>query len=224
MHPTPVKYDVKEIMMRIVMGCTAVLSAVMAVGTMQAQAPGGTNTGGANAGAASAGGANNRMNNGPSSTSSMAGDAGSSANPVGDKMFVKKAISGNFNEIDASKMALQKSQNDQVKQFAQKMIDDHQKMLDDLHALAGQENIKFKDEPTGEGKKMAAKLNGLSGAEFDKAYVDGMVKDHKGDVKDFQTEISMGKDQPTKDAAQKSLPVIQDHLQMIEGIQKSMTS
>ncbi len=157
-------------------------------------------------------------------TSSMAGDTGVGTAVMGDKMFVKKAISGNFNEIDASKMALQKSQNDQVKQFAQKMIDDHQKMLDDLHALAGQENIKYKDEPTSEGKKMAAKLNGLSGADFDKAYVNGMVKDHKEDVRDFNAEVNTGKDQPTKDAAQKSLPVIQDHLQMIEGIQKSMTS
>ena len=205
--------------MRIVMGFTALLSAVMAAGVMQAQTPSSApnqGSGGAGAGVSpsSAAGA----------TSSVAGDTGVGAPVMGDKMFVKKAISGNYNEIDASKMALQKSQNDQVKQYAQKMIDDHQKMLDDLHALAGQENIKFKDEPTSEGKKMAAKLNGLSGGDFDKAYVTGMVKDHKEDVRDFQAEINSGKDQPTKDAAQKSLPVIQDHLQMIQGIQQSMKS
>ena len=206
--------------MRILMGCTLMMGAVMASGTMFAQT-GGAATGAAN-GAASAGSA--AGNSAAAATNAVAGDTGVGAPVMGDKMFVKKAISGNYNEIDASKMALQKSQNDQVKQYAQKMIDDHQKMLDDLHALAGQENIKFKDEPTSEGKKMAAKLNGLSGGDFDKAYVTGMVKDHKEDVRDFQAEINSGKDQPTKDAAQKSLPVIQDHLQMIQGIQQSMKS
>ena len=210
--------------MRIVMGCVAVLGAVMATGVVQAQ-NGGSGAGSQNGAAAGAnqGVANTRSTAG-NATSAVAGDTGVGAPVMGDKVFVKKAISGNYNEIDASKMALQKSQNDQVKQYAQKMIDDHQKMLDDLHALAGQENIKFKDEPTGEGKKMAKKLDGLNGAAFDKAYVDGMVKDHKEDVQDFTTEINSGKDQPTKDAAQKSLPVIQDHLQMIQAIQKSMTS
>ena len=206
--------------MRILMGCTLMMGAAMAAGTMPAQT-GGVATGAAN-GARSAGSAVG--NSTASATNSVAGDTGVGAPVMGDKMFVKKAISGNYNEIDASKMALQKSQNDQVKQFAQKMIDDHQKMLDDLHALAGQENIKFKDEPTSEGKKMAAKLDGLNGPAFDKAYVAGMVKDHKEDVRDFNAEINTGKDQPTKEAAQKSLPVIQDHLQMIQGIQKSMTS
>ena len=210
--------------MRISMGCMLMLGAVMATGTMQAQ----TQTGGGAGSAPNQGSGGAGTGVTPSSTagatSSMAGDTGVGASVMGDKMFVKKAISGNYNEIDASKMALQKSQNDQVKQYAQKMIDDHQKMLDDLHALAGQEKVKFKDEPTSEGKKMAKKLDGLNGAEFDKAYVDGMVKDHKEDVRDFQAEINTGKDQPTKDAAQKSLPIIQDHLQMIQGIQQSMKS
>ena len=199
--------------MRIAMGCTVLLGAVMAAGTMQGQAKGG-------------GGSASQAANVPapsSANSSMSGDPGATQ-VMGDKMFVKKAIRGNYNEVDASKMALQKSQNDQVKQFAQKMIDDHQKMLEDLHALAGQENIKYKDEPSAAGKKMAAKLDGLSGADFDKAYVNGMVKDHKEDVRDFSAEINSGKNQPTKDAAQKSLPIIQDHLQMIQGIQKSMAS
>ena len=206
--------------MRISMGCTLMMGAILTMGAAQAQT---ANSGAPNQGS---GGAGTGVT--PSSTagatSSAAGDTGVGAPVMGDKMFVKKAIRGNFNEIDTAKMALQKSQNDQVKQFAQKMIDDHGKMLDDLHTLAGQENIKYKDEPNPDGKKLAAKLDGLSGAEFDKAYVKGMVKDHKEDVRDFQAEINTGKDQPTKDAAQKSLPVIQDHLQMIEGIQKSMKS
>ena len=179
--------------MRIVTGCAVMLGAVMTAGVMQAQTSG-TNAGGTVGGAAS--GAAQGVGRGASSaanaTSSVAGDTGVGAPVLSDKGFVSKAISGNYNEIDAAKMALQKSQNDQVKQYAQKMIDDHQKLLDDLHALAGQENIKYKDEPTSEGKKLAKKLDGLNGTAFDKAYVDGMVKDHKEDVRDFTTEINSG--------------------------------
>ncbi len=205
--------------MRISMGCMLMLGAVLATGTMQAQ----NGTGAPNQGSGGSG-TGVTPSTAAGATSSTAGDTGVGVPVLSDKAFVSKAISGNYNEIDASKMALQKSQNDQVKQYAQKMIDDHQKMLDDLHALAGQENVKFKDEPTADGKKMAKKLDGLNGSEFDKAYVNGMVKDHKEDVRDFTAEINTGKDQPTKDAAQKSLPIIQDHLQMIQGIQKSMKS
>ena len=200
--------------MRISMGCTVLLGAVMAAGTMQGQHSGGGAPASSSAGVAPAASAN----------SSMAADTGMTQPVMGDKMFVKKAIMGSNSEIAAAKMALQKSSNPQVQQFAQKMVDDHTKMLDDMKGVATQENIAFKDEPSPEGKKLAAKLDGLSGPEFDKAYVNGMVKDHKGDVRDFTAEVNTGKDQPTKDAAQKGLPVIQEHLQMIEGIQKSMKS
>ena len=209
--------------MRLVMGCALVLGGVMATGTMPGQTNGaGGAVGGAVNGAGQ--GVGSAASSAANATSSVAGDTGVGAPVLSDKAFVSKAISGNYNEIDASKMALQKSQNDQVKQYAQRMIDDHGKMLDSLHALAGQENVKFKDEPTSDGKKMAKKLDGLSGPEFDKAYVNGMVKDHKEDVQDFTAEINTGKDQPTKEAAQKNLPVIQEHLQMIQAIQKSMKS
>ena len=205
--------------MRISMGCTVLLGAVMTSGLMQAQSP--TNGGGGGGTAPSQGAGASPT---ASANSSMAGDTGMTQPVMGDKMFVKKAIMGSNSEIAAAKMALQKSNNPQVKDFAQKMVDDHTKLLDDMKAVATQENIKYKDEPSPEGKKMAKKLDGLSGPEFDKAYVNGMVKDHKGDVKDFTAEVNTGKDQPTKDAAQKGLPVVQEHLQMIEGIQKSMSS
>ncbi len=205
--------------MRILMGCTLMMGAVLATGMAQAQTPGGAPNQGS-------GGAGNGVTppSAASATSSMAGDTGTGAPVMGDKMFVKKAIMGSDTEIAAAKMALQKSSNPQVQQFAQKMVDDHTKLLDDMKQIAAQENIKYKDEPSPEGKKMAAKLDKLSGPEFDKAYVNGMVKDHKEDVKDFTAEVNTGKDQPTKDAAQKGLPVIQEHLQMIEGIQQSMKS
>ena len=203
--------------MRIQTCCTMMLGVVMAAGTMQAQSSGAAGTssnGGVNSPAGAAA---------PGAVMPSNADPAMAASPLSDKAFVKKAIMGNNAEIDTAKMALQKSQNDQVKQYAQKMIDDHTKMLDDLHTVAQQENIKYEDKPTPMGMKLSKKLEALNGPAFDKAYVDGMVKDHKEDVRDFNSEINSGKDQQTKAAAQKSLPIIQDHLQMVQGLQKSLS-
>lgn len=156
------------------------------------------------------------------SSAAMTPDAQAATAHPSDAMFVKKAIRGNNAEIDAAKMALQKSQNQQVKDFAQKMVDDHTKMLDSLHTVAQQENIKYQDTPSPMGQKLAAKLQTLDGTAFDKAYVDGMVKDHKMDVHDFTAEVNHGQKQDVKDAASQSLPTIKQHLQMVEGLQKQV--
>ncbi len=138
-----------------------------------------------------------------------------------DTTFLKKAIRGNNGEIDAAKLALQKSQNQQVKDFAQRMVDDHTKMLDQLKEVAQKDNVTYKDEPSPMAQKLHAKLEGLSGAEFDKAYIDGMIKDHKEDVREFSTEINHGKKQDVKDAASQSLPTIKEHLSIVEGLKKN---
>ncbi len=139
-----------------------------------------------------------------------------------DQVFLKKAIEGSHGELDAAQMALKKSQNDQVKQFAQKMVDDHTAMLNDLHQVEQGQTLKYQDTASPAAKRMAAKLRLLKGAAFDKAYVDGMVKDHEGDVQDFTKEVETGKNDAIKGAAEKSLPTIKEHLQMVQGLQKTI--
>ena len=218
--------------MRIETGLTLMLAGVFCAGTMMAQT-GGSGT----SSPQTTGGQTSGTGTTTPSTGTAAGSAAGSAMATPDNInadpmtmgsypsdvtFVKKAIMGNNAEIDTAKMALQKSQNQAVKDYAQKMIDDHTKMLDTLHTLAQTDNIKFEDKPTPMGQKLAAKLQTLDGPAFDKAYINGMVKDHKGDVKDFSTEINHGKKQDVKDAASQSLPIIKDHLQMVEGLQKQV--
>ena len=139
-----------------------------------------------------------------------------------DQTFLKAAFEGSHGETDAAKMALRKSQNDQVKQFAQRMVDDHTKMLADLHQVEQGQALKYPDTSSEAAKRMARKLRMLKGAAFDKAYVDGMVKDHEEDVRDFRKEAETGQDAAIKGAAEKSLPTIEEHLGMVQGLQKSM--
>jgi len=139
-----------------------------------------------------------------------------------DLMFVKKALQGSMAEVQVGHLALQKSNNAQVKQFAQRMIDDHSKMIEQMKPVAKQLGVKIPSGPDKKDKMEMAKLQALSGDDFNKAYVEDMVKDHRMDDSDFKQEIAGGQSPLVKDAASKGDPVIESHLQMIEGIAKNM--
>ncbi len=177
-----------------------------------------------NGGAAPQG--NMQQQQGQNSQSSMQGmssmQQGSGGASPADMMFVKKALQGSMAEVQVGQLALQKSSNDQVKEFAQRMVTDHTKLIDQMTPVALQIGVKMPDGPDKKQKMMMAKLQALSGADFDKAYVQAMVKDHKEDDSEFKTEISTGQSSMVKDAASKGDPVIESHLQMIQGIAKGM--
>jgi putative membrane protein len=141
-------------------------------------------------------------------------------NAAMDKMFVKKALQGGMAEVQLGQLTLQKSSNDQVKQFAQKMIDDHTKLGEEMKPVAQQLGVSAPDGPSKKDKSTIAKLQALSGSAYDQAYIKDMVKDHKQDLSDFQTEASSGQDQTVKDAANQGSKVIAQHLQMIQQLAK----
>jgi putative membrane protein len=145
--------------------------------------------------------------------------AAGQASPM-DKMFVAKAMQGGMAEVQLGQLTLQKSSDDQVKQFAQHMIDDHTRMIDQMKPVAQQLGVSVPNKISKKDNKTIAKLEGLSGSAYDHAYILDMVKDHKQDLSDFQTEASSGQDQTAKDAANQGSRVISQHLQMIEQIAK----
>lgn len=145
------------------------------------------------------------------SASNASGKSGAS-----DNQFVNKAAQGGLAEVELGQLAASKGSNDAVKQFGQKMADDHGKANDELKSLAQQKNITLPTEPDAKAKQEKANLEKLSGAAFDKAYMSHMVKDHKKDVAEFQKESSSGKDSDVKQWAGKTLPTLQEHLKMAQ--------
>jgi putative membrane protein len=139
-----------------------------------------------------------------------------------DKMFLKDALQGSMAEVQLGQLALSKSSNDQVKQFAQKMIDDHTKLIQQTKPVAAQNDVQIPNGPDKKSKAVMAKLQALSGDAFDQAYIKDMLKDHKMDDSDFKTEVSSGQSQQVKDLAAKGDAVVEHHLQMVEQIAKSM--
>jgi putative membrane protein len=135
-----------------------------------------------------------------------------------DKAFVRKALEGGMAEVQLGQLAVQKSSNPDVKQFGQKMVDDHTKLGDEMKQVAEKMNIKPPDSLSPKDKATVDKLSALDGDAFDKAYIKDMVKDHKKDEKEFKQEAISASDPALKDVVSQGAQVIGQHLQMIEQI------
>ena len=138
-----------------------------------------------------------------------------------DKKFVMEAADGGMVEVELGKLAASKATDQKVKDFGQKMVDDHTKANNELKTVAQSKNVTLPAAVGAKNKALMDKLSAMSGASFDKAYVAAMVKDHKKDVADFQKEANGGKDTDVKGFASKTLPTLQEHLKMIQDIQSA---
>src|SRR5207247_6462952 len=106
----------------------------------------------------------------------------------------------------------EKAASDQVKQFGQRMVDDHGKANDELKGIAQQKNMTLPTELDAKDKTLRTRLSKLSGTAFDHAYIQAMLRDHKADVNEFRRESQSGKDAEIKAFAAKTLPTLEDHL------------
>jgi putative membrane protein len=139
---------------------------------------------------------------------------------VDDKKFVKDAALGGMAEVELGKLATQKASSEDVKQFGQKMVDDHTKANDQLKEVASKENITIPDSLDSKHQSRIDKLSKLSGPDFDKAYVKDQVKDHEKDVSEFKSEADNGSDPNIKQFASSTLPTLQEHLNIAKGLNK----
>jgi putative membrane protein len=154
-----------------------------------------------------------------------AADADASKMDKGDMKFIKEACVGGETEVALGKLAAEKATSADVKAFGQKMADDHGKANDELMKLASSKGVDLSMGKERRQKKIddkVADLSKKSGADFDKAYVDDMVKDHEKDVKEFKKQAETAKDEDLKKWAGQTLPTLEEHLKMIKDVQAKM--
>lgn len=153
----------------------------------------------------------------------MAQSKKQSANRLGaDSTFVTKAAMGNMAEVQMGQLAVQHASNPQVKQFGQRMIDDHSKANDELKKIASQKGETMPTTIDAKDKATIDRLSKLNGMQFDRAYMDDMVKDHRNDIAEFRRESQSGDDTDLKAFASQTLPTLQDHLKSAEETQKEL--
>jgi len=138
------------------------------------------------------------------------------------QVFVSNALRGSLAEVELGKLAVEKSTNADVKKFGQRMVDDHAKAANDLKALAMTKQIQV---PTSIGRDEQAlrdRLSRLSGSAFDRAYIQAMLSDHVKDVTAFKNQADASPDADVKAFAASTLRTLQDHLDMVRNLDKTV--
>jgi putative membrane protein len=159
----------------------------------------------------------------PASATTTGGSGGTlSALSPEDKEFVTKAGMGGLFEVQAGNLALQKATGADVKTFAQRMVTDHGNANAELAQLATTKGVALPAELAGDHKATLDHLSSLSGAEFDKMYMQHMVEDHNKDVGEFDKASTSATDADLKAWAGKTLPTLKEHQTMAKDIASKM--
>lgn len=157
-----------------------------------------------------------------SSSNSQVIGSGTDTSMAEDREFVMEAASGGLMEVALGKLAATNAASAQVKEFGRMMVADHTKANAELKAVAAKKDITISASPIEKHQKHIDELKGKKGADFDKAYVELMVDDHKEDIDHFEDETTEGKDADVKAFASKTLPVLKKHLEHIQKIQDGL--
>jgi putative membrane protein len=148
-------------------------------------------------------------------TTGATGGLVSAATPE-DKAFVAEAGMAGLYEVQAGNLALQKAESAGVRAFAQRMVTDHGKANAELAQLATVKGLVLPAELEGEHEKALEHLNTLSGAAFDRGYMEHMRGDHQKDVAAFEKASTSATDADIKAFATKTLPVLREHLTLAQ--------
>jgi len=165
-------------------------------------------------------------------SSSQSQTSGASAQQSGkstlsraDQNIMRDLAQANLSEIETGKVALQKSNNDQVKTYAQKMIDDHTQAQKDLEQLAQAKGVTLPTEPDNKHQSELKKLSSLEGEKFDKRYLSqGGLSDHRNTHRLLERAQSRATDPDLKALVSKVEPVVSQHLTMAKDLQSGKSS
>jgi putative membrane protein len=130
-----------------------------------------------------------------------------------DKIFVQKAGDGSLAEAELGRLAMQKGGTPAVREFGRWMYTDHGLVANNwLKAILAAQNETAQPKLTAQDQEMRRRLEGMSGAQFDREYTQGMVADHEKTIPVFETEARDGQNPMIKNFAASLIPVLQQHL------------
>lgn len=135
-----------------------------------------------------------------------------------DQKFWHDFAQHNMAEVEAGKLAQQQAKSEEVKKFGEHMVRDHGKMLEQQQTLAKSKGRQMPKEPSKHQQANMKKLQGAQGEQFDRAFMERMVKDHEQALKLTQDAAKDAKDPELKAMAEQAVPEIQKHLEMAKQV------
>ena len=190
------------------------LAIVLACGVLAFAGSGESNSQNANSSSTQ----NSNSNRNSNSTSATGERAAAAVVSAADKKFMMEAATGGMMEVELGRIAAQQGSSDAVKQFGQRMVDDHSKANEELMQLASTKGVTLPTELDAKHKSEVAKLSKMTGANFDRAYSKMMLSDHVKDVAEFEKQSTKANDADLKAFTAKTLPTLQEHLQMAKSL------
>lgn len=135
-----------------------------------------------------------------------------------DQKFILAAAQGGMTKVKLGEFAARNGERADLKEFAWRMVMDLSAINADLKSLAAQKEVTLSNSLDARNQKMVVKLAALRGSAFDKAYIAAMFKGYKMDAKAFVTESAATTDRDLKSFVDKSLPIVQMHLEHIKAM------
>jgi len=153
----------------------------------------------------------------PSGTQARSATGGS---PVSDALFAEAAAISGLAEVTMSEIGYQQATDQELKRFSQQMIDEHNRLNQELTTLATQKRIPLPRTVDPRAQFCAQSLKGTSRDKFDRCYAKAQLVAHMEAVSAFEAESERGQDADMRALAATALPRIKSHLQMIKPIAK----
>jgi len=136
-----------------------------------------------------------------------------------DLTFLNNAAQGNLLEIQTGQLAATQGGSDSVRSLGQMLVTDHQNAQDQLDSIATSQNVTLPDSADANGQGMYNALVGLSGAQFDSAFIHMQVAAHDTSITMYQTYANSGTFSSLKAYANRNLPVLQMHASYLDSLQ-----
>lgn len=141
-----------------------------------------------------------------------------------DQKFIMDAAQDGMAEVELGQLAQQKASNPEVKSFGQKMVEQHTQANEELKSIASKNNVTLPTDLEAKLKANVDRLSKLEGEQFDKAYMQHMVQDHKKAVSLFEKTSKSAKNEDVKQFAAKTLPTLRDHLQNAQTVNSATSN
>jgi putative membrane protein len=141
-----------------------------------------------------------------------------------DRDFVTEAAQGGLTEVRLGELAEHQAKSTEVKDFGQRMVEDHGQANDKLKQIAEQKGIELPRDLSEDAQAIYEELQGKSGAEFDQAYMNEMVSDHEHDVAAFEDYVENAKDPELRSFAEETLPTLKEHLEQAKQTQEQVAA
>ncbi len=134
--------------------------------------------------------------------------------------FLSNVANAGMTEVQVTALAQQKAQNQEVKDLAAMLNHDHTVLNDEVKSLASQKNVALPDSISADKKDMISDLDKKSGQEFDKAFIDAIIKAHETSIVSFEKTANEEMDADVKNFASQTLPKLKEHRDKAIDLQK----